>query len=110
MPEQTSCCRFIGKSGVLCELPLTTTLEDAAVRDFPKVDVWCVMVQGPYHISRVVATAALLPSPSVVLWKFKSTFWLGYYTWSFVIWFWGCGERSLETETGVLHRIPIQIL
>ena len=28
----------------------------------------------------------------------------------FFIWFWGRGERYLRMETGVLHRISIQIL
>ena len=28
----------------------------------------------------------------------------------FFTWFWGRGERDLRMETGVLHRISIQIL
>ena len=28
----------------------------------------------------------------------------------FFLWFWGRGERYLRMETGVLHRISIQIL
>ena len=66
------------------------------VRDFPARDICFlhVVLQGSHQMGRVLGTPPPPPPPSPpsVVWKFRSTFWLGNYIWTLSLWNWALVE------------------